>query len=233
MEQMPLILDGVVILWIILCAGNGYRKGFILEALSFIPMLAALVAVKFLTPVAGKLLRQTPMFGSLASSIGKSMQLDTVVNNAAMHTQTEIIQNMQLPDFIKNALLENNNPVIYKLLNVDGLKDYIAGFLANVCINVVSVILVFVVVLIAAKLLLKALNLVSKLPVLNFLNRFCGLLVGGTKGVFWIWLIAIGMTYLQCNVKLQPVFSALNQSVVAFYLYENNILMYLILTIFT
>lgn len=233
MEQMPLILDGVVILTILACAIIGYHKGFILEALHFMPMVAALVAVKFLTPVAGKLLRQSAMFGSLSDSIGKSLKLDSVVSNAAMQTQTQIIQSMKLPDFLKDSLLENNNPVIYNLLDVDGLQDYISGFLANVCINILSVILVFVAVLIAAKLLLKALNFVSKLPILNFFNRFCGLLLGGTKGVFWIWIVAMGFTFLQCNAKVQFVFAALGESTIARLLYENNLLLYLILTIFT
>lgn len=232
MEQMPLLIDGAVIIWILIFAGLGYHKGFVIEALSFLPMLAAMVAVKFLTPVTGILLRKTPIFGSLADSIGKSMHLDTVISNAAMQTQTEIIQNMHLPDFLKNALLENNNPVIYNLLDVGGLKEYIAGFLANVCINIVSVILVFVVVLFLARFLLKALNLVSKLPILNFFNRSCGMLIGGVKGLFWIWLISIGITFLQCNDKMLSFFEVLNQSVVALFLYENNILLYLILTIF-
>ncbi|WP_352400049.1 CvpA family protein [Anaerotignum sp.] len=233
MEQMPLILDVLVIVGIITCMVIGHQKGFISEALSFVPMVTALVAVKFLTPVVGRLLRQTPIFVTLANSIEKSMQLDTAINNAAMQTQTEIIQNMKLPNFLKDSLLENNNPVIYNLLNVEGLKDYIAGFLANVCVNIVSVIIVFIVVLFAAKFLLKALNLVSKLPILNFFNRFCGMLIGGTKGVFWIWLIAIGLTFFQCNAKFEPAFLALDQTKVASFLYENNILLYLILTIFT
>lgn len=233
MEQIPLILDGLVIIGVLVCAMIGYRKGFIMEALSFVPMVAALVSVKFLTPVVGKLLRQTPIFGSLANSIEKSMQLDQVINNATMQTQTEIIQNMKLPDFLKESLLENNNPVIYNLLDVEGLKDYIAGFLANVCVNIVSVILVFIVVLLAAKFLLKALNLVSKLPILNFFNHFSGMVLGGAKGVFWIWLVAIGLTFFQCNAKFQPVFSALQESFVASFLYENNVLLYLILSIFT
>ncbi|AMJ39969.1 CvpA family protein [Anaerotignum propionicum] len=233
MEQMPLLLDAAVIILILVFAGIGYHKGFVMEALSFLPMLAAMIAVKFLTPVMGVLLRKTPFFGTLANSIGKSMQLDTVIGNAAMHTQTEIIQNMHLPDFLKDALLENNNPVIYNLLDVQGLKEYIAGFLANVCINIVSVIIVFVVVLFLARFLLKALNLVSKLPILNFFNRSCGLLVGGIKGLFWIWLIAMGITFLQCNDKMLSFFQVLNQSVIALFLYENNILLFLILKIFT
>ncbi|KAF5042969.1 Colicin V production protein [anaerobic digester metagenome] len=227
-----MLLDAAVIIWILVFAGIGYHKGFVMEALSFLPMLAAMVAVKFLTPVMGVLLRKTPFFGSLANSIGKSMQLDTVISNAAMQSQTQIIQNMRLPDFLKDALLENNNPVIYNLLDVQGLKEYIAGFLANVCINIVSVVIVFVVVLFLARFLLKALNLVSKLPILNFFNRSCGFLVGGTKGLFWIWLIAMGITFWQCNDKLISFFQVLNQSVIALFLYENNILLYLILKIF-
>ncbi len=105
LEQIPLLLDAAVIILILVFAGIGYHKGFVMEALSFLPMLAAMIAVKFLTPVMGVLLRKTPFFGSLANSIGKSMQLDTVIGNAAMQTQTEIIQNMHLPDFLKDAFL--------------------------------------------------------------------------------------------------------------------------------
>ncbi len=233
MEQMPLILDGVVILWILVFAGLGYWRGFILEALSFVPMLAAMIAVKFLTPGVGVLLRKTPIFDAFAKSIGKSLQLDSAIADASMQTQTQIIQNMQLPDFLKNSLLENNNPVIYNLLDVQGLKEYIAGFLANACVNIISMVLVFFVVLFLAKFVLNALNLVSKLPILNFFNRVCGMLVGGTKGLFWIWLLAIGLTFLQCNDKLQGFFNVLNASAIALPLYENNILLYLIVTIFT
>ena len=228
-----MILDGTVIIWIFVFAGLGYYRGFILEALSFVPMLAAMVAVKFLTPTAGMLLRKTPVFDMFSKSIGKSLQLDTAIADASMQTQTQIIQNMKLPDFLKDSLLENNNPVIYNLLDVQGLKEYIAGFLANACVNIISMVLVFFVVLFAAKFILNALNLVSKLPILNFFNRFCGLLVGGTKGLFWVWLIAIGLTFMQCNDKLGNFFVVLNQTSIALPLFENNILLYLIVTIFT
>ena len=40
--------------------------------------------------------------------------------------------------------MENNNPVIYQLLHAESLKEYIAGYLANVCINVLSVAAAFV-----------------------------------------------------------------------------------------
>ena len=43
------------------------------------------------------------------------------------------------PDMLKSKLLENNNSVIYDLVNADSLVDYIAGFMANMIINLVLV----------------------------------------------------------------------------------------------
>ena len=128
--------------------------------------------------------------------------------------------------------MENNNPVIYHLLDVESLQSYIAGFLANICINIISVLLVFVVVWLAVQFVLKALNLISKLPVLNFFNRACGFLVGLLKGLCVAWLICFVLTFFQCNSAFDFFFDALNLTHVALSLYENNILMYFILTIF-
>ena len=158
--------------------------------------------------------------------------MENAIGDAAMQTQTDIIQSMHLPDFLKESLVENNNPVIYHLLDVESLQSYIAGFLANICINIISVLLVFIVVWLAVKFVLKALNLISKLPVLNFFNRVCGFLVGLLKGLCVTWLICFVLTFFQCNSAFDFFFDALNLTHVALPLYENNILMYFILTIF-
>lgn len=232
MEYLPYILDLLVIAVI---AGSGilaYRKGFVTAALHFLPMIAGLVATKLLTPTVSQLLRKTPFFGSLSTKIADNLQLNAVVGDAVMQTQTEMINHMKLPDFLKDALLENNNPVIYNLLDVDSLQNYIAGFLANICINIISVVLVFVVVWILMHMLLKALNLISKLPVLSFLNQTGGMLIGLLKGLSIVWLACMILTFFQCNATFAGLFTALNASHVAKLLYENNILLLLILNIF-
>lgn len=230
---MSLLLDAIVLVVILGCAVAAWRKGFIRAALGFLPMLAALIGTKFVSPSVGRFLRETPLFGKLSASIQSSMGLDTVIQEGAMETQTAFIEGMPLPDFLKEALLENNNPVIYQLLDVNSLKEYIAGFLANVCLNVLSVVLAFVLIYIGVTVVLNALHLFSKLPVLNFFNRFSGFLVGGAKGLFFVWIGCIVLTFFQCSVKWEGVFAAMEHTFAAQYLYENNILLYLILTIFT
>lgn len=229
---MSLVLDGVVLAVILGCAIASWKKGFIRAAFGFLPMVAALIGTKFVSPYISRFLRGTPFFGSMAESISEAMGLEQLISESAMATQTEIIQGMRLPEFLKEALLENNNPVIYQLLDVEKLQDYIAGFLANTCINVVSVVLAFVLIYIAVKIVLNALHLFSKLPVLNFVNHVTGFLVGGVKGVFFIWVACIVLTFFQCNAKFAGLFEALAASTAANCLYENNILLYLILTIF-
>ena len=232
MTFLPYILDILALVLVVGTAVQAYRKGFVRAALNFLPMVAALAATRFLTPTVSELLRKTPFFDALTNTVGNGLHLDNAIGDAAMQTQTDIIQSMHLPDFLKESLVENNNPVIYHLLDVESLQSYIAGFLANICINIISVLLVFIVVWLAEKFLLKALNLISKLPVLTFFNRACGFLVGLLKGLCVAWLICFVLTFFQCNSAFDFFFDALNLTHVALPLYENNILMYFILTIF-
>ena len=230
---MSLMLDAVVVVVILGCGIAAWRKGFIRAAFGFLPVLAALAGTKYLSPHVSMFLRKTPMFGSLAESISESMGLEKLISERAMQTQTEIIEGMNLPGFLKDALLENNNPVIYQLLDVEKLQDYIAGFLANACINVLSVVLAFVLIYIVVTVVLNALHLFSKLPVLHFIDRLTGFLIGGLKGLCFVWIGCIGLTFFQCRGDLMELFAALETTFIAGYLYENNILLYLILTIFT
>lgn len=230
---MSLALDGIVLAVILGCGLYAWQKGFIQAALGFLPMLTALIGTKYLSPFISRFLRGTPMFGSLAETISEGMGLEKLISEGAMQTQTEIIEGMQLPAFLRDALLENNNPVIYQLLDVEKLQDYIAGFLANTCINILSVVLAFVLIYVVMALILHALNLFSQLPVLNFFNHFAGFLVGALKGLLFVWMGCIVLTFFQCRAGLQEVFIAMEETMAAGFLYENNILLYLILTIFT
>lgn len=232
-SYLPYLLDILTLAVVVGCAAAAFRKGFVMAALGFLPMLAALVGVRFLSPFVSRFLRGTPLFGSLAESIRGSMKLDEIIGESAMRTQTEIIEGMHLPEFLRDALLENNNPVIYSLLDVEGLQEYIAGFLANICINAVGVMLAFLLIFVGVRLLLNALNLISRLPVLNFFNRFCGLVVGAAKGLSIVWVVCTVLTFFQCSAKFAGLFAALDASHAAKLAYENNILLYLLLTIFT
>ena len=230
---MNWILDGAVAAVILGCAVAAWRKGLVRAVLGFLPMALALLGTKAVSPFIGRFLRETILFDKMSTAIQTSMGLDTALQEGTMQTQNALIEAMPLPEFLKEALLENNNPVIYQLLHAESLKEYIAGYLANVCINVLSVAAAFVLIYIVVKVVINALHLFSKLPGLNFLNRFSGFLVGGAKGIVCVWLAGIVLTFFQCRGAFAALFSAMERTLFAGYFYENNILLQLILTIFT
>ena len=139
---------------------------------------------------------------------------------------------MNIPEFLKSALLENNNSVVHSLFETEKLQDYIASYFANICLNVISVVFVAVAFYIVMKLFLSALNIVSKLPVISTVNRLCGFAIGGAKGIFLVWFIGIILTFFYYNEALQVFFMLLEKSHITAFLYHNNLLLYMVLKIF-
>lgn len=226
------IFDILVILIITGFAISSYRSGFIRTCFGFVPMFLSLFCAYKVTPVLSKFIRGTGFYTDYKQKIASYLQLDSLVSSGIQNSQTELINSMNLPGFLKESLIENNNSVVYKILDVSEIQDYISGYIANVSINIISILLVFIVTFLLAKTLLYTFNILASLPVLNFINGIGGLSVGIIKGVVVVWIMFIGLTFFYCNPQFKSVFEMLNQSKFAGVLYENNWLLFLILKIF-
>lgn len=226
-------LDIIVFLLIMLPAYRGYRKGFVFACLGFLPIAAAFLGARILSPFCSKWLRTTGLFSFFQEKIYQGLHLENLLNNSMEQSQTALIDQLALPDFLKSSLLENNNSVVHSLFKTEQLPDYIAGYFANICLNIISVALVAIIIYIVMKLLLQALNMVANLPVLSVINRSCGCLVGGIKGVCIVWFAGIIATLFYSNEMFAAFFAVLEKSHIAMFLYEHNILLLLVLKIFT
>ena len=210
-----------------------YKKGFVRACFNFLPMLLSLLATYICQPVLSKILRGTFIYTSIKTGLFKSLNIENIIEEKAFETQTQLINNMKLPEFLKSALIENNNPVVYKVLDVEAIGDYITGFIANICINILAMIIISVVVFAICKALLLMLDLFTKLPVISSVNGMCGFAVGVIQGVFVIWIIGIVLTFFTFNEHFIPVFELLESSKIAKFFYENNLLLFMIIKIFT
>lgn len=219
---------GIIIIFIVFGCIS-YKRGFIMSCFSFLPMAIALITTYIIHPVVSKFLRMASFYSFLKEKIVQSLQLGS---GEANQTRIEFINSIELPNFLKSSLIENDNSVVHNFLNVDKIEDYVSSYLANVCINVISVVILFILTYICAKLILRALNLVFQLPVLNLLNKFAGLIVGIAEGLLVIWIIAIGVTFFYYDPNFQPMFHMISESKIARILYENNMLLTMILKVF-
>lgn len=194
-----------------------------------------LFGAKIISPVVSKWLRTTGLFDFFQKSVSQGLNLSNLLEKleqTAGQSQTNIINRIQIPDFLKGALLENNNSVVHALFETEQLQDYIASYIANICLNVISVVVVAVALYVIMKLFLKALNIVAEIPLISTVNRLCGFMIGGAKGVFIIWFLGIILTFFYYHEIFQQVFILLEKSHLAAFLYHNNLLLFMVLKIF-
>lgn len=218
-----------VIVIIAVLAVIGLKRGFVKSCFSFVPSVVALVFTGKLYPHVSKLLRSTPLFDIIKNSVAKGIHIDAAASGAS----DSIINSLSLPQFLKSLLISNNNNVVYNILDATGIKDYIAGYISNIFINIISMILVAVGLIILFKLIIGMLDIITHLPVISTFNRLGGLIVGIGEGVLVVWILFILAVLFCSSDKLQWFYTDLPQSKVASVLFEKNILMYMISKIIT
>ena len=95
--------------------------------------------------------------------------------------QRQVIENLQLPETIKKALVDNNNSEIYRILGVDTFFDYVATYLADMALNLAGAVVLFLAVFVGLRILVRWLDLVARLPVIHGINQIAGAILGGCQ----------------------------------------------------
>lgn len=206
----------------------GYVRGFVRTCLGFLPSVAAIFGAYVTYPHLSKFLRGTFVYEKIMKAVQSRLSFQGAVSGVA---QSDIFNSLNAPSFIKEALINNNNSVVYDILDVSGVEEYISGFIANVSVNILSVVIAFIGIFIVAKLIIRTLDFAADLPVLSFFNKSCGLALGLVKGVVFVWLIGIVLTFFYYNESFSDVVAMLNASKIALFMYENNYLLFMILKI--
>ena len=204
---------------------DGLRRGFIRKVVSALSLVITLVLVTFVTPhITNFIHEHTALHENLqekCSEIFVSDQYDEDVKT----DQVQIIEHMELPENIKEMLLENNNTEAYHVLEVSGFHEYVGAYLAGLIINALAYLISFVVVWAAIRAILLAMDVVTKLPILHGINRLAGGALGIVYGVVLVWIAFLLVTIL-CNGNLGKQFFALiNENQFLMFLYNQNIIM--------
>lgn len=184
------VLDIMLIIILIGCIINGYYKGFFKEVFDIISFILGIITFTIIYPVINKWLLQSPFLQKVKDWVIYDFNLAEFTAT----TQEDIIQgiqNLNLPQMIKNLLIENNNEVFYKIFNVDNTVDYIAKFIAIVIISLVALFIVVILVGIITALAFKSIKSLSKMPYLSKFDKIGGIGCGILNGIFTIWIIGI------------------------------------------
>lgn len=226
---------GIAVLALIAAACiMGFRKGFVKEIVSVFFMLISFLLVWAVNPYVNTFVKEyTPVYDTIqdkcqtlvSEQIGNKKTLDK-------EEQNQVMENMELPDLLKNALVENNMAETYRYLAVSTFTEYISDSLAVMAVNGISFLISFVLSAAVIKLLGFILNVLTKLPVINGINKIAGAAVGGIKCIIFIWIAFLVLTLL-CNTTLgQQGMALIQQDAFLNFLYSQNVFVKVFMSVF-
>lgn len=226
---------GIAVLALIAAACiMGFQKGFVKEIVSVFFMLISFLLVWAVNPYVNTFVKEyTPVYDTIqdkcqtlvSEQIGNKKTLDK-------EEQNQVMDNMELPDLLKNALVENNTAETYRYLAVSTFTEYISDSLAVMAVNGISFLISFVLSAAVIKLLGFILNVLTKLPVINGINKIAGAAVGGIKCIIFIWIAFLVLTLL-CNTTLgQQGMALIQQDAFLNFLYSQNVFVKVFMSVF-
>jgi uncharacterized membrane protein required for colicin V production len=216
-----LIVTGIIILANALI---GMKTGFIKTVFSLVSLILALVLTVWISPVMKDFLKgNDKIYGTISHGIEKMLPFGE--DEVASEDQTSEIDKLKLPISIKDSLIKNNTPQSYETLVVKSFKGYVSDYLTGIIINALAFSVTFIVITILLWVICMALDLISKLPLLNSLNKTTGLLAGLAQGLIIVWLFFIILTVFSSTHLGQDAMEQVGESQILSILYNNNYLL--------
>ena len=215
----------VVVVFIAYHIIDGLRRGFIRKVVSALSLVITLVFVTYFTPQITTFIQEHTSLHENLQKKCSDIFLSNEYNEDVKTDQVLMIENMDLPENIKEMLLENNNTESYDVLAVSGFHDYVGAYLANMIINALAYLLSFVIVWTAIRAVLLAMDVVTKLPILHGINRLAGGVLGIVYGIVLVWIAFLLVTIL-CNGNLgRQFFGLISENPFLLFLYNQNVIM--------
>ena len=220
----------IVLAILIVNAFIGRKVGFIRTVFSLCSMIVAVILTIWINPYVNDFMRgNEKIYQGISSQVEKMITLSE--KQADTSEQVSIIEGMHLPQSLKDSLIENNNAQAYKALAIDNFNDYVVSYLTGLIINAMSFIITFVVILIILWVLCFTLNIISKLPLLNQINKSAGFIAGLIHGLIVVWLFFILITVFGSTQIGQQGLEMIGESQILNLIYNNNFILQFITSI--
>ena len=204
-----------VIIVLIIGAVKGYTRGFLRLAVWFAGLIAVLFIVTKLSPyVSDFLIDNTTLNEKLRDEIVTAYE----------QNGSEDIDSFGFPELIANSLKTNNTSEIYEKLAVTLFRDYIAGYLSRLSIKAGTFVGLFIILAVAQFVLILAIKILEKIPVLRTFNRLLGMATGITLSLVFIWVFFLAVMMFFGRSFGTWVFAQVGHSRFLSFLFNNNIL---------
>lgn len=186
------IIDIVILVILGVNVLVGYFRGFIKTIFGLISMVLTIFLTYTFHPKVLELVKETAVRENLASKIREIFDFSGLVEHSlGKEAQTDFIANLNIPQMMKDYLIENNNAEVFRLMDVSSFEEYISNSITDAVLSVIVFIALFALISLGLTILVSVLDILSRLPILKQVNRIFGAITGGIIGIILTWILVI------------------------------------------
>lgn len=142
--------------------------------------------------------------------------------------QVSAIHMADLPNIFKALLIRHNTESEYQRLGVKSFGGYVGAYLADLIVKILAYLGTFLLTIIILRAIIFALNIVTELPVIGFLNRLGGGILGGAGALIIIWFLFVVITLMYTTGVGKEIYDMIQSDTILKALYEGNPIMKMI-----
>lgn len=236
----------IVLAVLALSAFVGYHKGMLRIIYSLVSWIVVLAFVSWATPQINLyLLENTVIYdrieeyceGTIRESSSEQVEMTQQEAEEALVEELgsdDLLANLgvSVPDSVMDGILEKTADATETFLDESGIYAAVAEGLATFILEGIAFLVALVLAWLVVHIISQLLGIVSKIPVIKGLNRTLGFFVGVIYGFLIVWLgfyiIALG----SASEMGQVVVSYIYENPFLTFLYENNLVLTMILKFF-
>lgn len=225
-----LILVLLILLYNIM---RGYRKGFLRIVYAMVSWIVVLLFVMWSKPYINSfLLEHTALYEKIEAHCEEKVRenAEKKAEEGMSNQNSELARlGINLPDAAINNIIEKASGATTDFLESSGVYTELAKALANFVVEGIAFFIALIGAGIVVHIISGILGIVSQIPILKGVNRFCGIFAGGIYGLLLVWLAFYIIALCSTSEIGSVMISYIYESDFLKFLYENNIVLTIIL----
>lgn len=204
-------IDILVIVVFVFFIVVGLKRGLVLTLTSLISFVASLVVANlYYKELSGYIITNTQVDEKVCAFLSSTLQGDKSTEVSSIIGSSEVTNLPQgaqgyIEQFINNTVID--------------LSSNISSAIAYIIVHIVSFILIFLAVKILLSIIAHMFDMLSKLPVINFINKTGGGIIGFIEGAI-INIVIISIIYsVALFGNIDVLVNSVNNSIIAPYFY--------------
>lgn len=231
----------VLLIVTILSAIAGYYKGFVRTALSMVFLILVLAVSGWISPYVGSALEEHTQITENIHNACRDMVADALekqtdgitsgITSGNITEQQEILNAVGFPGELLGNVFSSEPIQTGQENAAEELADRTADVLTDLAVDAIVFVISFAAAWIVVSLIRRAADLFAELPVIGFVNRVFGGLLGIVRALIWIWLFFLVLTIFAGTEWGSFCMKAVQEDSILLFLYHNNLVLKFLLTI--